>query len=31
MEYFADYGLHPNMEGIDHYFGNLWNEIKDKV
>jgi len=31
VEYFADYGLHPNMEGIDHYFGNLWNEIKDKV
>lgn len=28
VEYFADYGLHPNLKGIDHYFKNLWKQIE---
>ena len=28
VDYFGDYGLHPNMVGHDYYFENLWKEIK---
>ena len=28
VEYFGDYGLHPNMAGHDHYFDNMWKEIQ---
>ena len=28
VDYFGDYGLHPNMEGHDHYFENMWKEIQ---
>lgn len=28
VEYFGDYGLHPNLKGIDHYFKNLWKTIE---
>lgn len=28
VEYFGDYGLHPNMKGFDHYFNNLWRQIE---
>lgn len=27
-DYFGDYGLHPNLEGFDHYFKNLWKQIE---
>lgn len=27
VRYFGDYGLHPNAEGFDHYFTNLWTQI----
>lgn len=28
IEFFGDYGLHPNNEGFDHYFKNLWEQLK---
>ena len=28
VDYFGDYGLHPNMEGHDYYFENMWKEIQ---
>ena len=31
VDYFGDYGLHPNLDGFDHYFNNLWNVIKEQV
>jgi len=27
VSFFSDYGLHPNDEGFDHYFNNLWKTI----
>ncbi|MBR4864234.1 MAG: SGNH/GDSL hydrolase family protein [Oscillospiraceae bacterium] len=30
-KYFADGRLHPNDEGFDHYFNNLWEAVKDHV
>lgn len=30
-DYFGDYGLHPNLSGFDHYFNNLWSQIKEKI
>lgn len=30
-DYYGDLRLHPNAEGFDHYFQNLWNKIKDKI
>ena len=30
-KYFADLKLHPNDEGFDYYFKNLYNEIKSKI
>lgn len=29
VKYFGDYGLHPNAEGFDHYFANLWAIIEN--
>lgn len=29
VKYFGDYGLHPNTQGFDHYFANLWAKIKE--
>ena len=29
IDYFGDYGLHPNNEGFRCYFKNLWSQIKD--
>jgi hypothetical protein len=26
--YFGDWCLHPNDAGFDHYFNNLWPQIK---
>ena len=31
VDYFGDYGLHPNLAGFDHYFNNLWNVVKEHV
>lgn len=28
VDYFGDYGLHPNLDGHDHYFKNLWKQIE---
>lgn len=28
VDYFGDYGLHPNMAGHDHYFENMWSAIQ---
>lgn len=28
VDYFGDYGLHPNMDGHDHYFNNLWKQME---
>ena len=28
VEYFGDYGLHPNMAGCDRYAKNLFEELK---
>lgn len=28
LEYFGDHGLHPNLDGHDHYFNNLWSRIQ---
>lgn len=30
-DYFGDYGLHPNLEGFDHYFKNLWKQIEQAL
>lgn len=27
VDYFGDYGLHPNLDGFSHYFNNLWKII----
>ena len=29
LQYFADAGLHPNDDGYEFYFRNLWAKIKD--
>lgn len=30
-DYYGDGRLHPNAEGFDHYFDNLWNIIKNLI
>ena len=29
--FYGDARLHPNNDGFDHYFNNLWNRIKDSI
>lgn len=31
LDYFGDYGLHPNTTGHDHYFENMWNEMQKSL
>lgn len=31
VDYFGDYGLHPNMEGHDQYFENMWKVIQNAL
>lgn len=31
VDYFGDYGLHPNTAGHDHYFENMWQKIAEEL
>ena len=31
IDYFGDYGLHPNNKGFEHYFKNLWEQVKKYI
>ena len=31
VDYFGDYGLHPNMAGCDLYAKNLYEELKEHL
>lgn len=31
VEYFGDYGLHPNNKGFEHYFKNLWEQVNKYI